>query len=357
MNIRDNIHWSNRAISGYNKPINIVLSAREAAKSTVANLDMTYSVWLKTKAPTLYLVRNSVEINEMLIDKIQATINKWIAEPIQFEYKQSEFVKGCCDLYVKGEIMIRLLSCSIPMRRLKQGLLPNVSTIIADEWFVNPKLNEKYLKGEALILKEIYTTYKRERLDKGKPLKMWFLGNVYSLYNPIFMWLGISPNKLRYGEFLVGDNYVVEWYALLPELVEKILAEDPLYEFDEEYKQYALNGQPINDTNIKVIVSQPPNYQLRYVFRIENKYIGIFQNNYWEDHADIFYCRFLDVEEISRRRVAYVFNFSDMVSGTELFSKEEINRLNKFKIAMRRRLVAFQSIDCYYLTEEIYYNL
>lgn len=357
MEVRDNLHWSNRAINGYNKAINIVLSAREAAKSTVANLDMTYYQWQKTKAPTLYLVRNSVEINEMLISKIESTINKWIEDPIKLEYKQSEFVKGCCDLYIKGEIFIRLLSCSIPLRRLKQGLLPNVATIIADEWFVNPKLNEKYLKGEAFILKEIYTTYKRERLDKGRPLKMWFLGNVYSLYNPVFLWLGISPNKLRYGEFLVGQNYVVEWYALKPELIAKILAEDPLYEFDEEYKQYALNGQPVNDSNIKVITTQPNNYQLRFVFRIEGKYIGIFQNNFWDETSDIFYCRFMDVDEISRRRVAYVFDFGELVQGSELFSREESSRLNRFKVAMRRRLIAFQSIDCYYLTEEIYYNL
>lgn len=357
MEQRDNLHWTNRRINSYNKAINIVFSAREAAKSTVANLDMTYIPWTKTHAPALYLVRNPIEINVPLIQKIEDTINKWLEKPITITYKKGEFKDGIVDLFIDGEVFIRILACNIPLRRIKQGLLPNVSVIIADEWFINPKVNEKYLKGEAFILKEIYTTYKRERLDKGKPLKMYFLGNLYSLYNPLFLWLKISPNKLRFGECLVGENYVVEWYKLNPLLVEKILKENPLYEFDDEYVKYAVNGQPINDLHIKVEPKQPPNYQLRFVFKNEDKYIGIFQNNYWEDNADIYYCKFLEREEISRRRVAYVFNFNDMVEGTELFSKDELNRLNRFKIAMRRRLVAFQSIDCYYLTEEIYYNL
>ena len=109
---------------------------------------------------------------------------------------------------------------------------------------------------------------------------MYFLGKPYSLYNPIFVWLGIKPSKLKFGQILVGDNYVVEWYALLPELKAKILADNPLYEFDEEYKEYAFEGQPINDENIKT-APMPNDYHLRFVFKIEGKYIGIFQNNYW----------------------------------------------------------------------------
>ena len=84
------------------------------------------------------------------------------------------------------------------------------------------------------------------------------------------------------------------------------------------------------------------------------KYIGVFQNNYWEDHADIYFCCFMTAKEISKRRVAYCFDFNDLISGTELLSREDRNKFSKFKIAMRKRLVAFQSIDCYYLVEDIF---
>lgn len=355
---RDNLHYNFRKIDGYNKPINIVISAREAAKSTSAVLDKIYYPFKKTGAKVLYLVRYPIEINEALVETIQDTIiNKFTDDNVHITYNRSAMRQGgVLDLKINGVVFCRILAVSIPLRRIKQALLKDIGCIIFDEFIVNPRKNEKYCKGEAFAIAEIYTTYKRERLDKGRPLKMYFLGNPYSLYNPIFVWLGIKPSKLKFGQILVGDNYVVEWYALLPELKAKILADNPLYEFDEEYKEYAFEGQPINDENIK-LATMPNDYHLRFVFKIEGKYIGIFQNNYWQDHEDIYYCKYMTKEEISRRRVAYCFDFADMVDGCSLFSREEKNRFNKFKIAMRKRLVAFESIDCYYLIEEIYNNL
>lgn len=354
---RDNIHYNFRKIDGYNKPICIVISAREAAKSTSGILDKSYYPWKKTGATTLYLVRNVVEISEAIIVSIQDNIiNKFTDENIRFEFSKAAMRDGIVDIKIKGKLYMRIVALNIASRRIKQALLKDINVILFDEFIINPRQGEKYLKGEANKIAEIYTTYKREKLDKGQPLKMYFLGNPYSLFNPIFVWLGISPSKLKIGKILVGEDFVVEWYELLPELKEKILKENPLYKFDEDYKSYAFDGLPVNDKNIK-LGSLPMNYHLRFVFKSENKYIGVFQNNYWEDNADIYFCKFMTREEISKRRVSYCFDFEEMVSGCSLFSNDDRNKFNKFKIAMRRRLVAFQSIDCYYLIEEIYYNL
>lgn len=354
---RDNIHYNFRRIDGYKKPINIVISGREASKSTSVILDKCYYPFKKKGTTTLYLVRNVVEINEALILSIQDNIiNKFTDDNVKFEFNKGAFRDGIVDIKINGKLFMRILALSIPLRRIKQALLKDIGVIVFDEFIINPRKAEKYIKGEAFTISEIYTTYKRERQDKDVPLKMYFLGNPYSLYNPIFLWLGVSPSKLRMGECLVGENYVVEWYKLLPELREKILKDNPLYQFDEDYKQYAFEGRPINDENIK-ISKLPLSYHLRFVFKHEGKYIGVFQNNYWEDHADLYYCCFLSQKEISNRRVAYCFDFGELINGCALLSNEDRNKFNKFKIAMRRRLVAFQSIDCYYLIEEIYYSL
>ena len=354
---RDNLHYNFRNIDGYNKPINIVISAREAAKSTSANLDKIYFPFKKTGAPALYLVRNSVEINEALITSIEDNIlNKFTDDNVKLTFSKSSFRDGVTDIKINDKIYMRILSLSIPARRLKQALLKDVSVVIFDEFIVDTRKGEKYLKGESSKLAEVYTTYKRERLDKGKPLKIYFLGNPYSLYNPVFVWLGIKPSKLQLGQFYVGKNFVVEWYKLNQELKDKILQDNPLYEFDEDYRSFAFDGKPINDDNIK-LGTLPSNYHLRFVFKNEGKYIGIFQNNYWEDHQDIYFCKLMSREEVSKRRVAYCFDFGDMMEGCSLLSRDEKSRFNKFKIAMRKRLVAFESIDCYYLIEEIYYNL
>ena len=198
-----------------------------------------------------------------LIESIQDNIiNKFTDDNVRFQYNKSSMRDGIVDLKIDGKLYMRILALSKPARFIKQSLLKDVGVIVFDEFIVNQRQGEKYLNQEAFKISEIYTTYKRERIDKGKPLKMYFLGNPYSLYNPIFMWLKIQPSKLHLGECLVGDNYVVEWYKLTEALKQKILADNPLYTFDEEYKSYAFDGQPILDTNIKVEPQVPSRFSL-----------------------------------------------------------------------------------------------
>lgn len=354
---RDNLHFTFREVDGYNKDIVIVISAREGAKSTSFMLDKAYSKWKKTGATLLYLVMNAVEICDSLITSIQDNIiNKFTDDNVHFEYKTNEMEKGVCDIKINGKLFMRILACNVKLRKIKQSLLKDINAIVFDEFIINPRKGEKYVKGLAFTISEIYTTYKRERQDKSKPLKMYFLGNPYSLYNPIFLWLGVDVNKLKLGDIYVGSNYVIQWYKLKQELRDKILAENPLYEFDEEYKAYAFDGKPVNDTNIKVGV-QPLNYQLQFLFKHLNKYIGVFRNNYYEDGEDRYYCTILDKDKISNQRTAYCFDFAELVNRCALLSKEDRAQFYLFKNAMRKRKVVYSSIDCYYLVEEIYFNL
>ena len=355
---RDNLHYNFRTIDGYNKPINIVISAREAAKSTSFNLDKAYFKWKKDGSTVLYLVRQVVEINEALITSIEENIiNKFTDDNVKFQFSKAAFRDGVVDIRINGKLYMRILALSIPLRRIKQSLLKDIGVIVFDEFIINQRSGEKYLKNESFKISEIYTTYARERIDKGQPLKIYFLGNPYSLHNPVFMWLGVDIRKLKFGQCLVGSNYVIQWYALSEALKEKILKDNPLYEFDEFYRSYAFDGQPVLDKNIKLVPQIPPRYSLRFLFRIDGKIIAVYNNNYWEDGADLYYCQFISENEVSKRKTAYCFDFGELVNQSALISKEDISKFNKFKIAMRKRQIAFQSIDCYYLVEEIYYNL
>jgi len=355
---RDNLHFNFRTIDGYNKPINVVMSGREASKSTSFNLDKSYFKWKKDGQTTLYLVRQVVEINEALLTSIQDNIiNKFTDDNVKFEFNKASFRDGVVDVRINGRLYMRVLALSIPLRRIKQSLLKDVGVIVFDEFIINQRSGEKYLKNEAFKLSEIYTTYQRERIDKTQPLKIYFLGNPYSLHNPVFMWLNVDIRKLKFGECLVGDTYVIQWYKLKEELKAKILKDNPLYQFDENYKSYAFDGQPVLDKNIKLVSQLPSRYSLKFIFRIDGKFIGVYNNNYWEEHEDLYYCQFIDEDEISKRKTAYCFDFGELVNQCALISKEDLSKFNRFKIAMRRRLVAFQSIDCYYLIEDIYYNL
>ena len=71
MKQRDNLHFNFRTIDGYDKPINIVISAREAAKTTAVILDKAYASWKRDESTSLFLVRQNVEISDALILDIQ----------------------------------------------------------------------------------------------------------------------------------------------------------------------------------------------------------------------------------------------------------------------------------------------
>ena len=214
-------------------------------------------------------------------------------------------------------------------------------------------------------------------------MKMYFCGNPYSLFNPLFVGLGVEVAKLKKDVYVatdeleklyefpdgikltdkvyklkhniyLGDEYAIEWGSLHPILKRWLLEKNPFYRFDEDYSQYALEGCAVNDRNIK-LGRLPINFSLSFVLKMSGKFIGIFQNNYIEHMEDRFFCKFLD--EVSARRTIYCFEFEEMLERSILVSLDERMKLQRFKEAVRKRLVSFEDINVYYYIEEVYKNI
>lgn len=363
---RDNIHMSWRVLDGFNKWCNFFMSPREPGKTDTTWWEKIYTKWLENKRPWGYLVRQSVEINEAMIEDIENTINKWAMEPVQLQYNKGAFKDGIVNVKINDELFIRIVSLSIPLRRLKLAKIPNIGGIYMDEYIIDPRSDEKYQKNEWFKIKEVYTTWRREYQGDGV-LKMYFTANPYSLFNPVFVGLNVDLAKLKKDEYIetadgyklvhhiyVGDEFAIEWGVLHPELKKMLLEKNPLYKFDEDYNQYALEGTAINDRNIK-LAKLPKNFYLQFVFRIDNKNIGIFKNNYIDGLEDDYYCQELDI--VSARRTSYCFDFEQMIERTILISLDERMLLQRFKEAFRKRSVSFANVNIYYYLEEVYKNL
>ena len=352
-----------RPIDGYNKSINIFISPREPGKTDTTWWEKIYCKWLVNKKPWGYLVRQNVEITEAIIKDIEDTLNKWSIEPVSFSYNKGSMKDGIVDVKINGELFIRITSLSITLRRIKSAKIPNIGGIFMDEYIIDPRSGEKYLKDEFFKIQELYTTWRRSYEGDGQ-LKMYICGNPYSLFNPMFVGLGVKIAelkkdryelvngewKLRHNIYL-GKNYAIEWGVLHPLLKEQLLEKNPFYQFDEEYSQYALEGTAINDRNIK-LAELPRNFYLEFVFRVQGKNIGLFKNNYIDDLEDRYFCKFLD--EVSARRTIYCFDFSEMVEKSILLSLDERMKVQRFKESMRKRLVSFEDINVYYYMEEVY---
>ena len=374
---RDNLHYSFRPIDGYNKAFNIVISPRELGKTSQMWMDKIYLPWKKNHRPWIYLVRQAVEIDDALIESIFSTnMNKFTDDNLQPIYKSSSFADGIVDIFlevkhlekkevkqedgsVKQEdvevsekmLFFRIVSLNIKMYRIKKAILRNIAGVFMDEFIINPKFNEKYLPREFERLEEAYSTWRREA---DGILKVYMVGNPYSLFNAIFVGLKVDVSKLKRDSFYVGDSYVIHWAVLSPELKAKILEENPFYKFDEDYANYAVDGCAVNDKNIR-LGKQPKNFYLSFVLKMSGKFIGVFQNNYMDSLEDRYFCKFLD--EVSARRTIYCFEFEEMVERSILISMDERMKLKRYKEAMRKRLVTFEDINVYYYMEEVYKNL
>ena len=348
----DNLHYSLRTILGYNMPFNFVISEREAGKSTAIWLYI-YSKWKRTQATAIVLRRKVVHITKTYIEDISKIINKFYDDKVKFEYSLSTMKDGLVDISINGIPFIRVIGLSVDATVFKSLFFPKLETILFDEFICNQRLGEKYLKNEAFKFKELYNTFQRESHN----LKCFFFGNPYSLYAPYFVDFGIKTSDLKRGKIIKGKNWVVECYEMLPELKKKILEENPLYQFDDSYTKYAFDGANINDANIVINDSLPPNFQLYFVFGIEGKYIAIYRNQDFTNFDYQYHACFISQERVSKKRTIFVFDFNDLVDRTTLLSNEDRQRFSRLKTSVRNRTIAFDSIECYYLFEEIFYNL
>lgn len=348
----DGLHFDFREVDGYNASINFIISEREPGKTTSYHRK-AYGLF-KKGFTIAFLVRNAVEINEEYIRSLEIPYQDFCEENFKFNFSLSDLrkCKGYCDLFVNEKHFGRIYALSTPVGRLKKLPIRNCAMLLTDEFIINPRFGEKYLKDEAFKFNELYTTIRR--YSPNQKLKAFFLGNPYSLYNPYFVRYGIDSRKLHRGATFVQNGCLVMCYEMKKELREKILKENPLYHFDESYKEYAFDGRAINDANIPLGTLQP-GYSLRYVFKLDGKLIGIYKKRFPKIGEPWFFCDF--VKDISQERDVLCFDFKELVEGTMLLAREEKFYFEKFKRAMQKREVIFSCIECYYLTEEIYFNL
>lgn len=346
----DDIHYDYREIDGYNKTYNFVVSPREPGKTSMMWVKKIYKPWVQDERPWIYFVRQTVEITEALISSIcLTTVNKFCDESVNFEYKLGTFKDGVVDVFIKGKLFFRIVSLSIPLRRIKLAVVPKVKGVFMDEYIIDIRTGERYIANEAFKIKEAYTTWRRE----NPALKFYFVGNPYSLSNPLFADWGVDTNKLKIGSFYVGNTYVIHMATLNPKLVEKLLKENPLYKFDDSYTRYALYGEAINDQNIIINQKLPEGFHIKYVVRYANKNIGVYVANNPEEVECKYHCRYIDFE-LSKRREIFCFDFSNLVQGAVLLSISDRVKLSDLKSAMARRRISFENVDIYYYFEDIY---
>lgn len=344
----DNLHFNFSKIDGYGKAFNYVISAREAGK-TVAWVRKVYKKFKFKKKTALVIRRHTVDITDAYIDSILFVVRKFFDENAVFEYNKSCLKDGVVYVKMNGELFLGIVSLNVDVTRLKSLILPKIDTVIFDEFIVNPRYGEKYLKNEVEKFKEVYNTYRREC---DGLLKVYFCGNPYSRYNPYFIETGVALDKVLPGTIFSGDNWVIESYRICEELYQKILKENPLYKIDDAYTNYALKGESVNDVGIK-ISKYKNGYKLFLLCNIFDTMVGIFKNPNPKEKDDKFFCAPTSYDNFSKD--VYYFELDDLVNGGGvLYNSDDGLKLTLLRMAIRRNRVSYSDIATYYNVREIY---
>lgn len=352
---RDNIHYSTRKIDSYNKPFNFIVSAREAGKTTTVLLDKVYKWWLKDGSTSLFLLRDAVSITDEYITKLIDTIETFNDVTYKVTYTKESMKKGTTTIFLDNKPFIMILSMNMQIIRIKKLGLKNIRFIVVDEFICNWKFGEKYLKGETEKFEEIYKTFRRDATKRNIELKCYFLGNPYSRYNPYFLWLNADIDKIEPGTIQTGDVWVIENYRLSEELYQKILKTDPLFKIDDAYREYALNGESVNDKNININQTLPNNFKLWNVLAYNDKYIGIYRTKQIIDpNALRFHIRYINKDTFTSQRDVYCFDLSDVYNQQVMMDRTTKWGFDSLKGAMRNGLVSYYDTSTFYIMKDLF---
>ena len=358
---KDKIHFNFRHLDRYNKTFNLIVSARELGKSTA----IWFKIWkfaTHNHSPAIVLRRMSVDITEAYIDSIASMINKFLPAYKRFKlyYKKGAIKEGVCDVFMDKKCtrqLCRLVALNVPKSRMKSLVLQNPSIILFDEFIIDTMQGEKYLDGELDRFRELYNTYNRFKVEQtGKHLKCYFLGNPYTVFSPYALWLNVPLNEIKEGVTLIGSNWYFECAKLNDELKKFILEHNPLYEFDDSYTRYAFGAQAINDARFKVVDTRPDSYSLKFVFKVQQRYIYIWQKNsaisfdlknskFWVETSDVL---------INTNKPIFAIDFNNLTEGTQLWLPELKACIMLLRYAISRRDVTYKSIEAGYYIQEIY---
>lgn len=359
----DNIHINFAPIDGYNKDFNYIASPREDGKTTTFVAKKAWPAFKKWGLRTIVVNRNICDITQDYVQTFADIIREFCNEEPKFKMPSNvDMQKGIATMTLDDKPVFTFIGLSKTIQSLKKIKYYNTAFIMFDEFFVNPKYGEKYLPMEANKFMDLYNTiYRDNKGDDTRPrVKCYFLGNPVSLYNPHLGYWHVDTRKLGIkGEpnesvFQSGEKWAVWRKTLSRELYDQIKIKNPGYSLEGNagYTDYALNGENVNDANIRIEPKSPNDYRLRYIFQFEETTIGCFQNNDYANRDDIFYCK--EVKSVSKHRDVFCFDFSELSTGGVLMSATERMRLANLRSAMRLRAVEFSNIEIAYKMQEIY---
>lgn len=296
----------------HNALINMIIGPRGCGKSYGLK---KYAVnkWIKSGEMFLYVRRYSNEL-----EMVKNTV---------FNDLQEFNIKCDGDVYVMEESIIGYCMSLSSANKFKSASYPTVTTIIFDEFIIDEKAGERYLKNEIEKFLNLLETVIRTRDN----VRVFMLANSISFVNPYTMYWGLEYNGKQF--IKTADNLV---------LVE-IYQDEEFTEFKRDTKlgrlidnsdfgKMAIDNSFIND-NYTFIKKRKGNWRYVCGFKLDGINIGFWKwgNLYFFDN------------KCDMNNVIFVMNEYDHTENTRLDKRPAV--LKPVVNALKNNRVSFSSLQ------------
>lgn len=364
MILHDNLHYNISRIDGYNKQWNKIVSEREGGKTNAVEWSKVYRS-IKDGEQVVYLVHMESSVNLSTLHSLQGRINQYL-EPkraITFKPRRGGGDAGLMyfDMFQnvsEGKTVLTYFAGCVLWVGAKTGVIKNIflkkpHNIVFDEYIIDLASKETYANNEMNKIHDLVGTIQRYA---KKTIKVYFTGNPYTKFTPFVYYFRVNTKKIKQGLINVGPNWLLDSYKLLPELKEKILQNNPLYQFSDQYKKFAYDGLYIHDLNRPILTNIPNIQALKTIYKIEDRYYA-----YYSILSDKYLYYITEVSEAysknSKNKPHYVFHPYDLIDGFMLIRTENKTYvLNNLNWALTFNKVAFSRIEVYNIFINIFKN-
>ena len=230
---------------------------------------------------------------------------------------------------------------------LKKTAFPGVRYVLFDEYEINPKNGEQYLRNEWSKFQAYFDTQR-----KISDARAYFLTNPYSRANPLHRGLGIDPSRIKPGEMVVGPNYAVWFKKMNPLLVEKLKKENPLFDEKGAYGKWAFSGDFAQD-DLSQVMPMGPGYSLSGEIVYFGERFGVYRLSDLARLGTQPYYFFRKEKDRGNSRRSFAFDFDDLVVNSTLYDRKS-RIFSGLKGAGAMREVGFDSLDSLVAFREIY---